>query len=73
MRLTEYRKKTGQSQDAFGALLVPPASQALVSQWERGITRITLDYAVQIEKVSKSEVTPEDCNAMYSSAAASTT
>lgn len=65
MHLTEYRKKAGQSQAEFGSLLTPPASQALMSQWERGVTRITLDYAVQIDRKTEHAVTPEDCNAMY--------
>jgi DNA-binding transcriptional regulator YdaS (Cro superfamily) len=65
MHLAEHRKKTGQSQADFGVRLVPPASQALISQWERGTTRITLDYAVQIDHVTEHEVSCEDCNAMY--------
>lgn len=65
MHLADFRKETKHSQEAFGALLSPPASQALVSQWERGITRITLDYAVQIERVSEHQVTAEDCHNMY--------
>jgi transcriptional regulator with XRE-family HTH domain len=65
MTLTEYRKKKKLSQAAFGALLEPPASQALVSQWECGDTRVTLDYAVQIKGITKGAVKPEDCNAMY--------
>lgn len=65
MDLTQYRKNKKVSQAAFGALLTPPASQGLVSQWERGETRITLDYAVQIDHVTSHEVSCEDCKAMY--------
>jgi DNA-binding transcriptional regulator YdaS (Cro superfamily) len=67
MHLTEYRKKQSQSQAEFGALLTPLASQSLVSQWERGETRITLDYAVQIDRVTGHEVSCEDCNSMFHS------
>jgi transcriptional regulator with XRE-family HTH domain len=65
MHLTEYRKKKKQTQAEFGALLNPPASQSLISQWERGEVRITLDSAVQIDRVTEHEVSCEDCNAMY--------
>lgn len=65
MHLTEYRKNKKQSQAEFGALLNPTASQALVSHWERGVTRITLDYAVQIDHVTEHQVSCEDCNSMY--------
>jgi DNA-binding transcriptional regulator YdaS (Cro superfamily) len=65
MHLEEHLKETGQSQSAFGARLVPPASQGLVSQWVRGITRITLSYALEIERESGSAVTPQDCSDMF--------
>jgi len=73
MHLTEYRKNKKQSQAEFGALLNPPASQGLVSQWERGVTRITLDYAVQIDHVTEHQVSCEDCNGMYTAANSTTT
>lgn len=66
MNLTEYRKNKKLTQTEFGSLLTPTASQALVSQWERGETRITLDYAVQIDRITEHEVSCEDCNSMYS-------
>jgi DNA-binding transcriptional regulator YdaS (Cro superfamily) len=65
MHLTEYRKKKKQTQAEFGALLSPPASQGLISQWERGETRITLNYAVQIDRVTKRQVSCEDCDSMF--------
>lgn len=65
MHLEKYRKKSGLSQGEFGLSLNPPASQGLVSQWERGETRVTLDYALQIEKVTGRQVTPRDCADMY--------
>lgn len=68
MHLDEHLKESGQSQTEFGADLKPPASQALVSQWIRGITRVTLDYALQIERVTRGRVTPQDCADMYSNA-----
>lgn len=65
MHLTEYRKNKKQTQAEFGARLTPPASQSLISQWERGEVRITLDYAVQIDRVTEHEVSCEDCKDMY--------
>lgn len=67
MHLSDYRKKKGQTQAEFGGLLSPPASQGLVSQWECGETRITLDYAVQIDRITKRQVSCTDCNAMFKS------
>lgn len=68
MHLEEHLKESGKSQADFGQLLQPPASQALVSQWVRGVTRVTLDYALQIERASNGAVTPQDCFDMYRSA-----
>lgn len=65
MQLNDYLKRKGQSQRDFGITLVPPASQALVSQWILGITRVTLAYALQIEKTTGGDVTPQDCADMY--------
>jgi DNA-binding transcriptional regulator YdaS (Cro superfamily) len=67
MNLTDFRKKKSLTQANFGALLSPPASQALVSQWERGETRITLSYAVQIDRVTKHQVSCADCDGMFHS------
>jgi len=65
MHLDEHLKNTGQRQSDFGASLHPPATQALVSQWVRGVTRVTLAYALQIERVTQGQVTPQDCADMY--------
>ncbi|MBF8177226.1 helix-turn-helix domain-containing protein [Herminiimonas contaminans] len=65
MHLQPFLKETGISQGDFGKKLVPTASQGLVSQWIRGITRITLDYALQINSVTDEKVTPQDCADMY--------
>jgi DNA-binding transcriptional regulator YdaS (Cro superfamily) len=65
MQLQSYLKETGQSQDEFGQKLVPKASQGLISQWIRGKTRITLDYALQIATASSGAVTPQDCADMF--------
>ena len=73
MQLEEYLKKAGRSQAEFGLALAPAASQALVSQWARGITRVTLSYALQIERVTNGEVSPRDCADMYKAAVASAT
>lgn len=65
MRIDEYREKYGLSQAAFGEKLTPKAGQALVSQWELGNTRITIDRALNIQEVTGVEVTVHDCAAMY--------
>jgi len=65
MHLDEYLKEVSQSQSEFGGQLQPPASQGLVSQWIRGITRVTLDYALQIERATGGRVAPQDCADMY--------
>jgi len=65
MHLENYLKDAGLSQGAFGAKLVPAASQGLVSQWVRGVTRITLDYALQIDRETAGVVTPQDCADMF--------
>lgn len=68
MRLDEFRKKQGLSQREFGELLDPPASPSLVSQWEGGITRVTLDYAHQIKLKTDNKVTTEESAAMFNDA-----
>lgn len=65
MHLEEHLKETKQSQGEFGKRLTPPASQGLVSQWVRGITRITLNYALQIERETGGAVGPQDCSDMF--------
>ena len=65
MHLDEHLNEAGQSQSEFGNQLHPPASQGLVSQWVRGITRVTLDYALQIEQKTSGRVTPQDCADMF--------
>jgi len=70
MLLEEHLKKAGKSQAEFGLALVPPASQALVSQWVRGVTRVTLSYALQIERETDGEVSPQDCADMYKASVA---
>lgn len=65
MHLEKFLKEKALSQAEFGLGLAPPASQGLVSQWVRGITRVTLDYALQIERATEGQVTPQDCADMY--------
>lgn len=69
MHLADYRKKEGLSQKQFGARLDPPVGQTLVSQWECGITRVTLHYSVEIARETKQRVSAKDCLAMYDAAA----
>jgi DNA-binding transcriptional regulator YdaS (Cro superfamily) len=73
MHLEDHLKDSGQSQAAFGGRLTPPASQGLVSQWVRGMTRVTLDYALQIEQESNGAVSPQDCADMFIDPARRTT
>lgn len=65
MHLSEHLKNTGQSQGGFGQTLSPPVTQGLVGQWLRGVTRITLHYALEIERATEGAVTPQDCSAMF--------
>jgi hypothetical protein len=65
MSLGDYLKANGLSQASFGLMVVPSASPSLVSQWCQGVTRITLDYALQIYQISNYQVTPKDCLDMY--------
>jgi DNA-binding transcriptional regulator YdaS (Cro superfamily) len=67
MRLDEYMREHKLTQAALGALLSPPISQAQVSQWFRGLTRVTLDQALQIERITGGLVTPSDCAALHAS------
>ncbi|MBN9356203.1 helix-turn-helix transcriptional regulator [Herbaspirillum huttiense] len=67
MQLHSYLKQAGLSQGEFGQKLSPVASQGLVSQWIRGKTRITLDYALQIADATEGQVSPKDCAEMFSS------
>jgi len=61
MQLDEFLREKNLSQAEFGSNLTPPASQALVSQWVRGVTRVTLSYALQIERQTQGAVKPQDC------------
>lgn len=61
MRLDTYMREHKLTQTALGAMLNPPVSQSQVSQWFRGRTSITLEQALQIQEITKGEVTPADC------------
>ena len=65
MRLDEYRKEVQLSQRQFGELLDPPVSASLISQWECGVTRITLHYGHEIQRKTGNKVSTEDCASMY--------
>lgn len=52
MDIPSYRKEKSLSQAAFAALLTEtgtPATQGLVSQWEKGTTAIRAERAIQID------------------------
>lgn len=62
MDILTYRKEKGLSQAAFAQLLTDsgsPATQGLVSQWEKGGT-IPAERAVEIEKATGGDVTRGD-------------
>lgn len=65
MQLQQYLTDESISQASFGLMLSPGASQGLVSQWLSGKTRITLNYALQIQALSKGLVTPQECYDLY--------
>jgi DNA-binding transcriptional regulator YdaS (Cro superfamily) len=67
MQLQTWRKNAGISQSAFGELLIPPITQAQVSQYELGVTRITLEYALQIDRLSNGSITPKECADLFNS------
>jgi len=61
MRLDAYMREHKLTQAALGAMLTPPVSQSQVSQWFRGRTSITLEQALQIQTITRGQVTPADC------------
>ncbi|KAE8757338.1 helix-turn-helix domain-containing protein [Paraburkholderia madseniana] len=67
MRLDDYLKEKKLSQAALGALLDPPVTQSLVSQWIRGTARVMLEQAVQIEMLTAGAVRPADLADMHKS------
>lgn len=60
MKLADYLKKHGISQDEFAKSLDPPVSQGLVSQWLNGETAITVERAKQIVVATNKEVKAHD-------------
>lgn len=52
--IAAYLKKTGLSQRQFAELL--ECSQSLVSQWITGETRMTGEWAVEIERVTSGKI-----------------
>jgi DNA-binding transcriptional regulator YdaS (Cro superfamily) len=59
MDIPSYRKEKGLSQAAFAALLTEtgtPATQGLVSQWEKGTTAIKAERAIQIDLATQGAV-----------------
>ncbi|MNM28142.1 helix-turn-helix protein [compost metagenome] len=67
MDIATYRKEKGLSQQAFAELLTAsgsPATQGLVSQWEKGAT-ISADRAIEIEKATDGEISRSDLRPDY--------
>lgn len=65
MDLEDFLKECGWTQADLAARYEPPISQGLVSQWMRGRTRMTLDYALQTERITAGRVTPSDCASLF--------
>lgn len=60
MNLSEYRKSVGLSQAKLAELMTLagfPTTQALVSQWEAGVVRLSAERCAQIEQISNGQVT----------------
>lgn len=60
MNLSKYRKAAGLSQAKLAELMTAagfPTTQALVSQWEQGVVRLSAERCGQIEQISNGEVT----------------
>jgi transcriptional regulator with XRE-family HTH domain len=63
MDLRTYRAAHNLTQAAIAERLTAagyPASQALVSQWERGELAMSADWCVRIERISEGECTRLD-------------
>lgn len=65
MHLSKWLDDNGMTQDEFRIRLSPCVTQGLVSQWVRGVTRVTLDYGLQIETITNGAVPVKDCADMY--------
>lgn len=65
MTPSEYAASQGLSQKQFGQLFNPPVSQGLVSQWFRGVTKMTLDQALQAVTFSAGMITAEECASLF--------
>ena len=65
MDLEEFLKTRSWTQADLAARYDPPISQGLVSQWMRGRTRMTLEYALQTEAITEGMVSPQDCAGMF--------
>lgn len=65
MTPSEYVSSRGISQKQFGQLFNPPVSQGLVSQWFRGVTKMTLEQALQAVSFSAGQITAEECASLF--------
>jgi response regulator of citrate/malate metabolism len=65
MTPSEYVSSRGISQKQFGQLFNPPVSQGLVSQWFRGVTKMTLEQALQAVSFSDNQITAEECASLF--------
>lgn len=65
MNPAEYVAEKNLSQQDFAACFDPPVSQGLVSQWFRGVTRMTLQQAIQASRFSEGAITVEECAELF--------
>lgn len=65
MTPSEYAANQGISQKQFGQLFNPPVSQGLVSQWFRGVTKMTLEQALQAVAFSGGQISAEECANLF--------
>lgn len=59
MDIATYRKEKGLSQAAFASLLTEsgsPATQGLISQWEKGLVQVPPERWAVIETITSNEV-----------------
>ena len=60
MRLVDYLESKGVTQIEFGKSLNPVASQAQISHWIIGRSRVSVARAVEIERLTHGAVRVED-------------
>jgi DNA-binding transcriptional regulator YdaS (Cro superfamily) len=60
MKLERYLEKRELSQAAFAELFSPKVTQGAVSHWITGTARVEAERALEIERITKGEVSRHD-------------